>query len=761
MQWVPGNTLLGFTQLNNAHNGQHLGGALFKVLDRVGVTHKEFSKLYEVKYHKDFLWRQCKINKAPHYNPHNPHAHEPDLAQRVNHDEIGLVCSICVKEHSSVKWKELYRTVQTKAGVSLPTQLLIDMKVHWSLTYIMLNYANCNKQHVDTFVYEMGRQEQNLSKRAKIDFLQLMSAEWTRVGQFMDLLSYADMCYNELNQSLALLQPATTKSKVGGLKRLIREVQSDSKDDSKAEPGAMSIGDPSKPWRAEFTSYIKTIEAAPSAGMTTIQWWGVSSVGFAGKGLLVHHGSICIEREPGPSSLTEEVGEDSKHETDGLEVEPADDEPGWDTLILEEEDSESDVDSADDDEVLWNRLSKTSFAKDGSLLNHRQETHPSATAPPPLTLSNSESDYRGNWPLSVLSNSHPAVMPQMCAPPRPSLNNYHGNWHPSVPSNPYPSTMPQMWASSSLNNYDGSLPLPPFMVPSQDLRPSDLALILPPAIMDYWHKFPPPVRQKIFKPTLPCLDLPPLKYQHNLSKHEDFILAAETQLISHAVNICVMIESSDREVVVQAELAHAVKKCLEKAHDIGPNSTETMKKKFKLSMPFKLIMAASKESAFTVVERGYDLCPSIWLEILESELKQSKIKHLIYNAMCLLKFIFKKGDNTGQWMVFEHDALLDMVIGIVRKLKYQDYVKDLDNLYCTTMAALYCVLKQFSHRKMHLEIDFTAHAFKFMYDLSKAHIRDVIEQDEILAKQWSELKEYTIHRLVDILQVVVAESWSS
>jgi hypothetical protein len=78
--------------------------------------------------------------------------------------------------------------------------------------------------------------------------------------------------YNELNQSLALLQPATTKSKVGSLKRLIQEVQSDSKDDSEAEPGAASIRDPSKTWRVEFTSYIETTEAAPLAGITTIQW---------------------------------------------------------------------------------------------------------------------------------------------------------------------------------------------------------------------------------------------------------------------------------------------------------------------------------------------------------------------------------------------------------------------------------------------------------------------------------------------------------
>ncbi|KAG1787134.1 uncharacterized protein HD556DRAFT_1247235, partial [Suillus plorans] len=39
----------------------------------------------------------------------------------------------------------------------------------------------------------MGRQERSLKKRAKIDFLQLSAAEWTRVGQFTDLLSYADV----------------------------------------------------------------------------------------------------------------------------------------------------------------------------------------------------------------------------------------------------------------------------------------------------------------------------------------------------------------------------------------------------------------------------------------------------------------------------------------------------------------------------------------------------------------------------------------
>ena len=38
--WELKSALLGFTKLNNAHNGKRLGGALFKVLDRIGIAHK-------------------------------------------------------------------------------------------------------------------------------------------------------------------------------------------------------------------------------------------------------------------------------------------------------------------------------------------------------------------------------------------------------------------------------------------------------------------------------------------------------------------------------------------------------------------------------------------------------------------------------------------------------------------------------------------------------------------------------------------------
>jgi len=82
--------------------------------------------------------------------------------------------------------------------------------------------------------------------------------------------------YSELNWNISSPPLTTSKSKVSGLKKLIRQVQSNSEDNSKADIGR-STADPLKPWRVKFWGYIKTIKAALPARMSTIQWWGVSS----------------------------------------------------------------------------------------------------------------------------------------------------------------------------------------------------------------------------------------------------------------------------------------------------------------------------------------------------------------------------------------------------------------------------------------------------------------------------------------------------
>jgi hypothetical protein len=38
--WEIQSAVLGFTLLNNAHNGTRLGQALFKIVDQVGIAHK-------------------------------------------------------------------------------------------------------------------------------------------------------------------------------------------------------------------------------------------------------------------------------------------------------------------------------------------------------------------------------------------------------------------------------------------------------------------------------------------------------------------------------------------------------------------------------------------------------------------------------------------------------------------------------------------------------------------------------------------------
>jgi len=40
--WEVQSALLGFTRLNNAHNGKRLGGALFKIVEWLGIADKLF-----------------------------------------------------------------------------------------------------------------------------------------------------------------------------------------------------------------------------------------------------------------------------------------------------------------------------------------------------------------------------------------------------------------------------------------------------------------------------------------------------------------------------------------------------------------------------------------------------------------------------------------------------------------------------------------------------------------------------------------------
>jgi hypothetical protein len=75
-----------------------------------------------------------------------------------------------------------------------------------------------------------------------------------------------------------LPQVTVKKSKVAGLKKLIRAVESDDEDNVPEVVASTANFDPSKPWLPDFRQYIDTLEATPPVGMSTIQWWGVSDI---------------------------------------------------------------------------------------------------------------------------------------------------------------------------------------------------------------------------------------------------------------------------------------------------------------------------------------------------------------------------------------------------------------------------------------------------------------------------------------------------
>jgi hypothetical protein len=107
---------------------------------------------------------------------------------------------------------------------------------------------------------------------------EVVSQPLTLCDTMSDSTNQFEACYSELNEAakfLSPLQPASKKSKAGGLKSLIWEVISDSEDDLPMNPTPTSTCNPSQPWRVEFMSYMETVEVALPTGMTSIQWWGV------------------------------------------------------------------------------------------------------------------------------------------------------------------------------------------------------------------------------------------------------------------------------------------------------------------------------------------------------------------------------------------------------------------------------------------------------------------------------------------------------
>ncbi|KAF5337979.1 hypothetical protein D9758_014306 [Tetrapyrgos nigripes] len=210
-EWKLEGALLGFTQMNSAHSGLALGRALFKILRCFKIVNKlgwvtcdnasnngtmletlgrlvnahssrrGMKKWDHVNRHIQCLAHIINLatqalisthSKAKHYDPESPESHEPDL-EAVERDVLGLVRAIVVKVRSSAKRKQAFLDLQLRT-TNKALQLLIDMVF------------------VDVFLYELSREEKDVTKRRKIDGLALSNDEWIQVNTLIDLLTHAD-----------------------------------------------------------------------------------------------------------------------------------------------------------------------------------------------------------------------------------------------------------------------------------------------------------------------------------------------------------------------------------------------------------------------------------------------------------------------------------------------------------------------------------------------------------------------------------------
>ncbi|KAJ7852733.1 hypothetical protein B0H13DRAFT_2581604 [Mycena leptocephala] len=79
---------------------------------------------------------------------HSPEYFVPDLTES-HRDVLGIVRAIAVKERSSAKRKELFRSLQKKAGSKTGLQLILDMIIRWSSTYAMLHRGYTLREYAD------------------------------------------------------------------------------------------------------------------------------------------------------------------------------------------------------------------------------------------------------------------------------------------------------------------------------------------------------------------------------------------------------------------------------------------------------------------------------------------------------------------------------------------------------------------------------------------------------------------------------------
>ncbi|KAJ3527051.1 hypothetical protein NMY22_g9922 [Coprinellus aureogranulatus] len=238
--WQLKSALLGFTQMNSAHNGARLGRALYDIAKRYRIQHKigwvtcdnasnntTMLKDFETRINNSKRRKEAKVepwkrqsrhirclahivnlatqaflstySKTEHLNTDSADAAVDaalkdlaDITLQLDRDEIGLIRLIAVKARSSAKRNALLKLLQEKDEVKIPLTLILDMKVRWSSTFAMLERAVKLKPYINEFILKISLEESNAEKQRALRELCVSDEEWVRVQEVLKLLKHAD-----------------------------------------------------------------------------------------------------------------------------------------------------------------------------------------------------------------------------------------------------------------------------------------------------------------------------------------------------------------------------------------------------------------------------------------------------------------------------------------------------------------------------------------------------------------------------------------
>ena len=152
-------------------------------------------------------------SKAKYYNGSPDENELPEDLGAAERDKIGIIRVICVKvclfsfnscdphltsttmkAHSSAQHKVPFKAIQDHRNVPV-VQLLVDMKVQWSSTFIMLTCAKLRREAINKFILELGVKETSSERCHKITSLTLNSEEWMWVHLFCNILQVRAATY--------------------------------------------------------------------------------------------------------------------------------------------------------------------------------------------------------------------------------------------------------------------------------------------------------------------------------------------------------------------------------------------------------------------------------------------------------------------------------------------------------------------------------------------------------------------------------------